>query len=154
MTPKPILDARSALQRAYEHLEALESEVAKHKRLDHYRVKIEPHGDGPFRIVTGEAVEGNFFIESLTDEVSPSVSVGDDLPRRSKAIFGDILTNVRSALDYLAYGLSVPPSNVGPKDRVSWKKKVAFPIFTKDPFLHPDNEWITRLRGISKPGSD
>ncbi len=94
----PLLGARLKIERAREHLKALRNETRAFVDSNPYRTFVEPDAD------TGEPVVRIGFAR-------PGVRV----PIRLGLIAGDIIHNLRTALDHLAWQLALAGSGPGPR---------------------------------------
>jgi hypothetical protein len=106
----------------------------KLKRADHHLVALESLvGDGGFRAHEAQTPDGSWTYTIWADDVDPMVPL----------VLGDLLFNVRSALDHLAVALS-------PRGR---QGKAQFPIFDLDPETDPNlaSQWERQTRGIAEP---
>ena len=116
--------AREKIRRAETHLADLHSLVAAYANSHPYRVLLDPPGDRGVPIANGHRVE--------TWHEPP--------PAALSTVAGDIVTNLRAALDHVVWGLAKP------KDRGS---HTSFPIHLNDG--RRDRETFARkLKGVPK----
>lgn len=112
-SPHPLSGCQLKLDRAYEHVEALNREIAGFLK----RKPYEPVGK----------------FDRETSEYLVWMRVRDTPPVRWSIIIGEMVHNLRSALDHLAWQLV--RANGGKPTR-----DTGFPIFTQDPFAESANE--------------
>lgn len=112
-SPHPLSGCQLKLDRAYEHVEALNREIGAFLRRKPYE---------PLDKFDREA-----------DEYIVWMRVRDTPPVRWSIIIGEMVHNLRSALDHLAWQLV--KANEGNPTR-----DTGFPIFTQDPFAENANE--------------
>lgn len=124
-SPHPLFGCQLKLDRAYEHTEALYQAVDAFIRRDPYETALEPE------------IEAGQYLAVM--------KVRDAPPLWWSVLIGDIVHNLRSALDHLAYQLVVANGKR--------PQKSAYPIFSEDPFAPDASEraletWQTMTKGI------
>lgn len=119
----PLYGAMMKLKRANEHLKVLYDHVNTflHEPPDPYLVTVEPDEQ---HLGTGTDAADKFrLVLKPGTKLVPTMEWG--------TMVGDILHNLRSALDHLAWELTVANSGPAPADPVGGKwKRVGFPILT------------------------
>jgi hypothetical protein len=104
----PLDGARLKVVRAQEHLKSLYDEIERYINTKPYDVPVKREGDF----------------------VSAEGAITAEPPARLSCLVGDCVTNLRAALDYVAWELVVKSGkSLRPKE----KQRVAFPIFPNEP---------------------
>lgn len=101
-----LFGALAKLERAEEHLDALHDGIEAFVATEPYRVEVEFHSDVEQHVAYTRVIE--------------------DPPFRLSAIVGDVLQNLRSCLDHVAWGVASRTHGEAALDRIA--REVAFPI--------------------------
>jgi len=114
---------RLKLDRAYEHIQALERDISAWIKTDPYEIADEPDPEPPLEQVSHpNVIYRRFRITRL-----------DPVPAPLLIIVGDCLFNLRSALDHLAFALAVTNT---PNMTTEQEASCEFPIFHDRPTKH------------------
>lgn len=121
----PLAGVRAKLDRADAHLKSLQEEVATFLDSETYGVRHHFHPDGRHYTL--------------------SVQIKREPPLLLSVLVGDLVHNLRSALDHLAWQLVL--ANGGTPTRAT-----QFPIFTSDPASgDPLRKWTGSIEGMASP---
>ncbi|HYM44773.1 MAG TPA: hypothetical protein VES65_01250 [Solirubrobacteraceae bacterium] len=119
----PLAGVRAKLDRAEEHLDTLKDQVSTFLDTDPYGVRQHIHPE--------------------TGGYSLSIEIRQQPPLLINVIVGDLIHNLRSALDHLAWQLVLAN---GRKPSGSTQ----FPIFVREPVADDDiGKWKARVKGMS-----
>jgi hypothetical protein len=122
--PHPLHGARLKVVRAQEHLKSFNENGSRYVNTDPYRLVTKREGT----VISVEAV--------ITAEPPPGLA----------CVIGDLLTNLRAALDYVAWELFVRFGPTTPSE--AQKRKNAFPIFSNDADFAKPNSSAQSLRKV------
>ncbi len=91
-------------------------------------------------------VHGKF--ERDASRYSLRIAIHEDPPLKLSIILGDMVHNLRSALDHLAWDLAIA---TGGEPRIG---ATAFPVFTEEPSGKTRQKWARMVTGISQAAVD
>jgi len=120
--------ARLKADWARDHLRRLDHEAAAFLRTQSYRLAVEP-------MPWGHVIRAH----AMGEDAGPP-------PLRLSLIAGDVIHNLRSALDCLTYAVASPPVGEGPGERT------AFPLFPTEAEYNRQEKWY--LQGVAAADRD